>query len=67
MSKRGGQVPKIAKLTGPSGTIVIDVESGILVSVSNEVDAKRIRSRSDTVAVRRSPTPRSLSSKLSRN
>jgi len=67
MSKRDRRVPKIAKLTGPNGTLVVDVESGMLVAVSNDLDAQRISTRAYPAPEHRSPPPGSPSSKLSRN
>ena len=65
MAKQKGRVPKLAKLTGANGTVVVDAESGILIGVSN--DDERPSSRGEALTERRSQPPRSPNSKLSRN
>jgi hypothetical protein len=67
MSKQKGPVPKIAKLTGTDGAALVDVESGILVGVGNDVELPRASSRGDALPERRSQPPSRPSSKLSRN
>jgi hypothetical protein len=60
-------VPKLAKLTGTDGTALVDVESGILVGVSIDVEHEPPSSRGDALTERRSQPPSNPNSKLSRN
>ena len=60
-------MPKVAKLTGLNGTTLVDVETGILIVVSNDVDHERPSSHGDALPERRSQPPSNPNSKLSRN
>jgi len=67
MSKRNEGLPRVAKLTRPGGTTILDVESGIFVGVNNDAPPERPSSRDTADAERRSQPPGSPSSKLPRN
>ena len=61
MLKRKGAPPAVAKVTRGNETVVIDVESGLLVGVDVE------RERASSLAERRSQPPGDPSSERSRN
>jgi hypothetical protein len=67
MSKhKGRRIPRIAKLTGTHRTVVIDVESGLLLGTGNDDEPRQTSSR-DAASERRSQPPGSPASKLSVN
>jgi len=63
MLKPKGAMPRLAKVTRADGTMVVDVEAGLLLGVS--IDIERERSRSLTE--RRSQPPGDPSSERFRN
>jgi hypothetical protein len=67
MSKHKRPVPRVAKLTLPGGTALVDVESGILVGVSHDDARERKSSGGDAADEPRSRPHARPSSKLSRN
>lgn len=67
MSKQKKRVPRVAKLTLPGGTALVDVESGILVGVSHDGAPERTSSGGDAFDELRSPPRARPSSKLFRN
>lgn len=67
MSKYKGRVREIAKRTRASGLVFVDVESGMYVGMSNDVESERTSSRGDASAERRSQPPGRPNFKLSRN
>jgi len=67
MSKhKGRRIPRIAKLTGSHPTVVIHVESGMLVGTGNNAEPRQTSPR-DAANERRSQPPGSPGSKLSVN
>jgi hypothetical protein len=59
MQKRKGTIPRLVKVTMADGTMVVDVESGLLVGVGSDVE----RERSSSLTERRSQPPGEPSSK----
>jgi hypothetical protein len=59
MQKRKGTIPRLAKVTMADGTMVVDVESGLLVGVGSDVERQRTTSLNE----RRSQPPEEPSSK----
>jgi hypothetical protein len=63
MIKHKGATPRLAKVTRADGTVVVDVQTGLLVGVSADVE----RERTSSLTERRSQPPGDPTSKRLRN
>jgi hypothetical protein len=64
MLKQKRAMPRLAKVAMADGTVVVDVESGLLVGGSTDVERERTRSLSER---RSQPPPSAPSSEPSRH